>query len=350
MQGPIGNDYRILQIHPTLRCNLKCPHCYSASSPEEKGELSLDLLRQALSDAYDEGYNVLGVSGGEPLMFKSLHGVLEHARSIGMLTTVTSNGMLLNQKRLQDLREVVNLIAISLDGIGESHNRMRGNPRAFELMKRCLDDLRKSDIPFGFIFTLTMYNLHELEEVARFAVEQGATLLQIHPLEEVGRAQQLMARSSPDELELAYTFLEVSRIKQIYSDRLQIQFDVVDRELVRDNPGRVYAATTANPENLTNCTLSDLVSPLVIEDDGFVVPIQYGFSRNYGLGNLRENSLRLQIDWWKANLYPSFLELCRQVFDKLIKTDTSESPFMNWYGMITHSSHKELSVACPTGH
>ena len=52
MQGPIGDDYRVLQIHPTLRCNLKCPHCYSSSSPEEAGELSLDLLRQTLSDAW----------------------------------------------------------------------------------------------------------------------------------------------------------------------------------------------------------------------------------------------------------------------------------------------------------
>src|SRR5678815_3227731 len=77
MSGPIGDDYRVLQIHPTLRCNLKCPHCYSSSSPQEAGELSLDLLRQTLSEASAEGYNAVGVSGGEPLMFRSLYPVLD---------------------------------------------------------------------------------------------------------------------------------------------------------------------------------------------------------------------------------------------------------------------------------
>ena len=29
---------RILQIHPTRRCNLRCLHCYSLSGPEEGGD------------------------------------------------------------------------------------------------------------------------------------------------------------------------------------------------------------------------------------------------------------------------------------------------------------------------
>src|SRR6266536_883418 len=263
MQGPIGDEYRVLQIHPTLRCNLKCPHCYSSSSPEEEGELSLDLLRQTLTDAFAEGYNAVGVSGGEPLMFSSLYGVLGHARSLGMAATVTTNGLLLDQKRLQELRPLVDLIAISLDGVEESHNRMRGNPRAFELMKRHLEDVRNANVKFGFIFTLTMHNLHDLEEV--------------------GRAQTLLAKSSPDDLELAYAFLECARIKEMYAGKLQLQFDVADREVVRDYPCKVYADEPADLENVSERPLGDLVSTLIVESDGFVVPIQYGFSRAYGL-------------------------------------------------------------------
>ena len=349
MQGPIGDEYRVLQIHPTLRCNLKCPHCYSSSSPEEEGELSLDLLRQTLTDAFAEGYNAVGVSGGEPLMFSSLYGVLGHARSLGMAATVTTNGLLLDQKRLQELRPLVDLIAISLDGVEESHNRMRGNPRAFELMKRHLEDVRNANVKFGFIFTLTMHNLHELEEVASFAVEQGASLLQVHPLEEVGRAQTLLAKSSPDDLELAYAFLECARIKEMYAGKLQLQFDVADREVVRDYPCKVYADEPADLENVSERPLGDLVSTLIVESDGFVVPIQYGFSRAYGLGNLRDDSFRNHAAKWKMDCYPSFRQLCRQVFHQLVDADRSDVPFTNWYGMIMQSSYTPLQTGPAVG-
>jgi MoaA/NifB/PqqE/SkfB family radical SAM enzyme len=340
MQGPIGDDYRVLQIHPTLRCNLKCPHCYSSSSPEEVGELSLDLLRQTLSDASSEGYNAVGVSGGEPLMFSSLQGVLEHARALGMLTTVTTNGMLLDRKRLHELRELVDLFAISLDGVEESHNRMRGNPRAFELMTRRLNDVREAGVKFGFIFTLTMHNLHELEQVASFAVDQGACSLQVHPLEEVGRAQSLLANSSPDDLELAYAFVECARIKEMYAEKLQVQFDVADRDLVRVSPCRVYADELTNLEELIERPLADLVSILIVENDGFVVPMQYGFSRAYGLGNLRVDSFGHHAARWKTNVYPFFRQLCRKVFDRMINNDKPDLPFTNWYGMIMQSSYQ----------
>jgi Fe-coproporphyrin III synthase len=345
MQGPIGEEYRVLQIHPTLRCNLKCPHCYSSSSPEEVGELSVDLLSHTLTDARAEGYNAVGVSGGEPLMFSGLNDMLRHAKSLDMATTVTSNGMLLDQKRLHDLHELVDLIAISLDGMEESHNRMRGNPRAFELMKRRLDDVRQANIKFGFIFTLTMHNLHELETVANFAAEQGASLLQVHPLEEVGRAQSLLANSSPDDLELAYAFLECARIKKIYGDKLTVQFDVADRDVARNSPCMVYAGDDLN--DIAQRPLADLLSTLILENDGFVVPIQYGFSRSYGLGNLKDDSFKNLAVKWKTEVYPSFRRLCRDVFNRLVDTEnvSQDLPFTNWYSMVMQSSYVSSQVA-----
>lgn len=347
--GPTGDEFRVLQIHPSLRCNLRCLHCYSSSSPEEDDELSLGLLQKALTEAWDEGYNVLGVSGGEPLTFGSLAMILRHARSLGMITSVTTNGMLLNQRRIEELREVVDLIAISLDGTAESHNRMRGTPRAFEAMKRCLDNVRKANMRFGFIFTLTLHNLHELEPVARFAVEQGAALLQIHPLEEVGRAQERLVNASPDELELTYAFLEVARIQKLYENKLRVQFDVVDRQLIRNNPERVFATEVSGFEDFARSPLADLVSPLVIENDGFIVPIQYGFSRGYAIGNLKTGSLSQHAAEWKTGIYPSFLQLCRKVFHNLLDIDRSDQPFANWYGEITQASFTKVPLSYVEG-
>src|SRR5438034_8932097 len=96
MRSPTGHS-RVLQVHVSRRCNLRCLHCYSSSGPEERTELSAPLLRSVISDASAERYTVASFSGGEPLLYAALPAVLEQAQSCGMRTTVTTNGILLDE-------------------------------------------------------------------------------------------------------------------------------------------------------------------------------------------------------------------------------------------------------------
>src|SRR5262245_52401787 len=104
----------ILQIHPSLKCNLSCAHCYSSSGPAARTELDAATVCQVISDAAAMGYEVVSVSGGEPLMYGGLEEILTHAKSLGMRTTVTSNGFFSKRERLNCLRELVDTLAISL--------------------------------------------------------------------------------------------------------------------------------------------------------------------------------------------------------------------------------------------
>src|SRR5690242_9462370 len=106
----------ILQLHPTRRCNLRCLHCYSESGPYVAATTSLDVLRRVVSDAAALGYEVVSISGGEPLLYRELPALLAHAKGLGLRTTVTSNGMLLSERRLAELADVVDVLALSLDG------------------------------------------------------------------------------------------------------------------------------------------------------------------------------------------------------------------------------------------
>ena len=129
-------------------------------------------------------------------MYPALGELLRAAHTAGLATTVTTNGMLLDRRRLDILEADCDLVAISLDGVPDSHDFMRNSPRAFDKMCARLQGLRACGIPFGFIFTLTFHNVHELDWVAQFAVAQGASLLQLHPLEPVGRATRTLDRFS----------------------------------------------------------------------------------------------------------------------------------------------------------
>jgi MoaA/NifB/PqqE/SkfB family radical SAM enzyme len=328
MLAPTGRS-RILQIHPTRRCNLRCLHCYSLSGPDKREELSEELLCSAIEDASAEGYTIVSVSGGEPLLYEPLRPVLDKARQCGMGTTITSNGMLLDEKRLERLQGGLDLLAISLDGIPSSHDKMRNSPVAFKTMERCLQNVRRSGIPFGFIFTLTQHNLRELPWVAEFTLNQGAQLLQIHPLEEVGRASECLNGSSPDTDESTYAFLAAAQLDAQYRGRLKIQLDLVSQNMLAKDPERYFAGQRDGWENEP---LSELVSPLIIEQDGAVVPLQYGFSRDFGLGSLYDAPLGSLAKQWKAKKRGLFGELCQQAHKDITSSDTR---LHNWYSTMS---------------
>lgn len=325
--GPTA-EHRVLQLHPTRRCNLRCLHCYSDSGPDRSEELDERTLREAISDAAREGYTVAGFSGGEPLLYGGLPRMLDHAHAFGLTTTVTTNGIPLTERRIDALTGRADLLAISLDGMPSSHNRMRAHGRAFELMSDRLPAVRRSGIPFGFIFTLTQHNVNELDWVARFAVEQGAGLLQVHPLENVGRARGGLPGERPDGTESMFAQLEAVRLREQLAGRLSIQVDIVDSHRIGALPERLFAGPALDWTR----PFGELVSPLVIEADGAVVPLQYGFARRFSLGNLQAAPLPELIERWRAVRMPEFRHLCEQVFDEL--GGAAAPRFANWYEAI----------------
>jgi pyruvate-formate lyase-activating enzyme len=340
--GPNGSEYRVIQLHPTRRCNLKCLHCYSSSSPQNADILSPAVLTAALQVLAAEGFNVASVSGGEPLVYKPLIEVLKFARSLGMTVTLTTNGILLQEAIVEKLADTAHLLAISLDGVPASHNRIRSHPQAFEKMARNVRWVREARIPFGFIFALTLYNLHELAWVAQFAHEQGATLLQVHPLEEEGRAGQELQGAAPDEEELAHAFVEVARLQALYSGKLAIQFDAADRESIAADPSRAFAmSAVADAETLP---LSSLAAPLVLEHDGALVPFQYGVSRGYRIADASRPHFAEQIKAWKTAGYPQLVNLCSRVYQHKMDQRQYKYPFFNWYSAVLRESKQESLV------
>ncbi len=268
-------DGRVLQIHPLGRCNLACAHCYSSSSPRATSLLPTALATRAVRDAAAAGYGRLAISGGEPLLYDDLPALIAAARDAGMSVSAATNGTLLDARGL-DRVAGLDLLAISLDGAPETHDRMRGK-HAFARMVRHLDGLRASGVPFGFAFTLTQHNLHELDWVAAFAVERGAILLHVHPLERAGRAAERLPRARPDGEELQWAILEVLRLQAIHP-RLELHVDVL--------PARSLSDVASD-----DGTFPGTVRPLVIEADGTVVPFSHGIDRRWALGRLQDAPL-----------------------------------------------------------
>ncbi len=76
------------------------------------------------------------------------------------------------------------------------------------------------------------------------AIEQGAQLLQIHPLEPVGRAARTLDESVPDLQESVYALVETCRLRAPHEDRIQIQIDPATLPGIAERPEQVFADRT----------------------------------------------------------------------------------------------------------
>ena len=335
---------RILQIHPTLRCNLRCGHCYSSSGPLEKQELDVHSVECLLEDAARLGFEIVSVSGGEPFLYGPLATVLRRARVLGMHTTVTTNGYFLDARHLDPLRGCLDVLAVSLDGPPEIHNRMRASPQAFDRLCAGLECLRASGQSFGFIHTVTRESWIHLLWLGEFAAANGARLLQLHPLELAGRAQTNLSDLAAEFGVLSRVYLLAAALATTYSGVMAIQTDLMHRDQVLADPELVYAGETVRQP--AEATAAEVLGVLVLEPDGALVPLTYGFSRQYQVANLNRQTLSEAWPAYLRDTYPDFRRLCLVVFEHLVAPGAS--PLFNWHERIAAQSHlTALSPARP---
>ena len=316
-----------LQIHPTLRCNLRCKHCYSASGPDITKELPIELLTNAISQAADMGYTKLAVSGGEPFLYRRLPDLLCAARDCGMLNLVTTNALLVGGRAFNPSIPYIDFLAVSLDGQPSSHNQIRCSTTAFQRMQRNLPRLEEISVPFGFIFTLTRFNAHEIEWVAAFSHERGARALQIHPLTESGRASVSMVGNAPDGLELLAALSEGARLSSLYPD-LQIHVDAVDRAQLLGF--REWFVPRVDDE------ISLLVPTLIVDAEGTVRPLTYDIAPRFHFGSLRNQDMETLRADWDVRVRDRFWELIDLTHRDLTRDESLLATY--WYNEVAARS------------
>lgn len=336
-----GFGHRIVQIHPSLRCNLKCAHCYSTSGPEESFALGVEELAGLLTDAFALGYRSVSISGGEPLMYAGLEELLSHARGLGMHTGMVTNGALLNEERLARIGPLLDAVAVSLDGPEELHNSIRGSHQAYSRALRALDLLAASGHRTAVIHTVTRTSLPHLPEIIDTAASHSAQLLRLHPLELFGRAKGTMGGESLTAGQRYRLFLQVLALNALNPEGLLIEADLTLRSLLSNSPHLVYAGREL-PDDVRqladagNHCAASAVDSLVVESGGTVVPVSFGMNHRYRVCNLAEQGLAEAWPEFEGTRYPEFLAMCRSLLSELEADD--DQLVVNWHeALVAHS-------------
>ncbi len=163
-KAPVIAGHKLL-----YRCNLQCAMCPFWRRQDER-LLSVDDEVRMMEALVRAGVSFLGFEGGEPLLRRDLPEILaeSHRR---FHTSLVTNGWLL-RNRIDDLAPHLDLLFVSLDGIGDLHDRLRGIPGSFAT---AVDGIRavRGRVPVAISSTLTSENLDDAEPMVALARRLG---------------------------------------------------------------------------------------------------------------------------------------------------------------------------------
>jgi MoaA/NifB/PqqE/SkfB family radical SAM enzyme len=106
-------------------------------------------MARAVDKLYDLDVRYIQLTGGEPLLYPHLMGVIKHASQLGMLITVVTNGSLLDEAKARTLAEnETQEVSISVDHHDSSTlERNRGIPGLADRIARGVQSLHHYGLP-----------------------------------------------------------------------------------------------------------------------------------------------------------------------------------------------------------
>lgn len=177
----------------TLRCNMHCRHCgsdcrISTVHPDMPFE-DFEKVLLRIREAYDPGKILVILSGGEPLMRDDLACCGRQISRLGFPWGLVSNGRLMSPARIDELLKAgMRTATISLDGLEDDHNWMRGIPDAYVHAVEAIRILAGKGIAFDVVTCVNRRNFPHLDELKELLVLLGVKRWRIFTIFPVGRA------------------------------------------------------------------------------------------------------------------------------------------------------------------
>ena len=158
----------------TRRCNLRCVHCYSDSAAKHyPGELTLEQMVDVVDDLSDCRVPAVLLSGGDPMFHPHFYDVAGYAVARGLQVAVSTNGTRIDSHAATRLKDLgIAYVEISLDGLGETHDRFRGRPGAFKRAVDAFRHCRGAGQKAVLRLKLTRQTAGQLPEILRFIEEE----------------------------------------------------------------------------------------------------------------------------------------------------------------------------------
>jgi radical SAM protein with 4Fe4S-binding SPASM domain len=288
-----------VQIEVTHRCNAGCPMCYQNSKLSAGQELTFGEIKNIIDQL--PPWSVLSLTGGEPFIREDFVSILEYGMKKRKCTTLTNASLVTDSHIDLMVRNKLLLIAVSIDGIGDTHNGIRKMPSLFDKAVETIIKIQEKKKELKTVFPLIdlktvilKENVNQLSDILELAdtlsvdfitysVPRSMDNLYSAPyreeLSEICETPPVYPWLEEDELKLLTA--QISRVKK-YSGKTKIRFypaNMLDETIL----GEFYRQKLL-PDDFKACSLP--WSRMSISPHGDVYPCL-----SYRVGNAKHESL-----------------------------------------------------------
>jgi uncharacterized protein len=332
---------KALCLHVAHDCNLKCKYCFAAQGDfgGEKEIMSYEVGKQALDYLIANSGNRKNLEvdffGGEPLMnFDVVKQLVEYGRSVekehgkNIRFTITTNGVLLDDEKIDYINENMHNVVLSLDGRREVNDRMRptlNDKGSYDIVMpkfKKLAEKRPKDKYYYIRGTFTRDNLNFSKDVLHFA-DEGFISTSVEPV--VGEASNPYALREED---LPTIFSEYETFAEEYAQRQQRGEGFKFFHYMIDlNQGPCVI------KRITGCGAGN--EYLAITPTGDIYPChQFVGNEEFKMGNIMEEEIKLPEELRKtfreAHVYSK--EDCRKCWNKFYCSGGCHANAINFNG------------------
>jgi len=193
LRAPVNVTWEI-----TLKCDLRCVHCLSEAGVSSHGELSTRECRELVDQLTAIRVFQVNIGGGEPFMREDFLDLLNYSHKKGLVTCVSTNGMLIDTELAKYLSRLKMLfLQVSLDGAtAEVNDPIRGKG-TFKRVMDAMECLAFQGVAFSINAVLTRTNFPQLAQLRDMAKEYGAEL-RVSRFRPSGRGKESKDYLGPD--------------------------------------------------------------------------------------------------------------------------------------------------------
>ncbi|MBC7962580.1 MAG: radical SAM protein [Steroidobacteraceae bacterium] len=171
-----------VQIEVTHRCNVGCSVCYQKTKLSTNEEMTLEEIKHIVDQL--PAWSILSLTGGEPFIREDFAAILEYGLNQKRCTILTNASLVTDSHIELMVRNKLLLMAVSIDGIGDTHDGIRKSAglfdKAVETIKKVQEKKKTLNTMFPLIDIKTVIqneNLAQLNEILGLADSLSADFI-----------------------------------------------------------------------------------------------------------------------------------------------------------------------------
>lgn len=285
-------DYRPVYVvwELTLKCDQRCTHCGSRADDARPDELTTQEALDVVSQLAAARAQEVVLIGGEAYLHTAFIDVIVALKAAGIRPTMTSGGRGITASLAAEMKQAgLFSVSLSVDGLGRTHDLMRGIPGSFDSTIAAFGHLKAAGIPIAANTNINRWNQGDLEGLYAHLLAQGVKTWQVQITAPLGRAAD-----RPDMLLQPYDLVtllpRIAELKQRgWKDGLLIMpgnnlgyFGPEEAVLRSQRPG--------DRDHWAGCQAGKFV--MGIESNGDVKGCPSLQTSHYVGGNLRQDTLK----------------------------------------------------------